>query len=105
MAASVPVIATDTGGVQEVVVDGVTGRLLRPANPVAAADAIVALAGDAATRSRFAVEALYRLGDEFDSRRMVTQLEEIYEEILGRSVRQPAAATSASHLGARSSKH
>ena len=105
MAASVPVVATDTGGVSEVVVDGETGLLVPPGNPAAAAEAIVALAHDAETRRKFAAAARYRLGDEFDIRRMVRDLEDLYDEVLARTPREEASATSASHLGVASSKH
>jgi len=105
MAASVPVVATDTGGVAEVVVDGETGRLVPPGNPAAAADAIVVLAHDAESRRKFAAAARYRLGDEFDIRRMVRDLEDLYDEVLARTPREEASATSASHLGVASSKH
>jgi glycosyltransferase involved in cell wall biosynthesis len=105
MAASVPVVATDTGGVSEVVVDGVSGRLVPTGNPGAAAEAILAMAADGAARRRYTLEARSRLGGEFDNRRMVSQIEEIYDEILGERGSEGPHATSASHLGASSSRH
>lgn len=63
MAASVPVVATDTGGVAEVVLDGKTGRLVPPGDPAAAAEAIVALAEHTDTRRRFAASARALLAD------------------------------------------
>jgi glycosyltransferase involved in cell wall biosynthesis len=105
MAASVPVVATDTGGVAEVVVDGETGRLVPPGNAAAAADAIVALSRDAEMRRRFAAAARSRLGDEFDSGRMVCDLEDLYDAVLARTPPEGAAATSSSHLGEASLKH
>jgi glycosyltransferase involved in cell wall biosynthesis len=105
MAASVPVVATDTGGVREVVIDGETGRLVPPGNPAAAAEAIVALAHDTEARQRFGALARSRLGDEFDIGRMVRDLEGLYDEVLGRTPVDPVAATSASHLGAESTRH
>ena len=104
MAASVPVVATDTGGVAEVVIHGETGYLVPPGNPAAAAEAIVALAQDAETRRRFTAAGLGRLGDEFDIRRMVGALEDLYDEVLARTSLEGAAATSESHLGAAPSK-
>ena len=83
MAASVPVVATDTGGIAEVVVPGETGLLVPPGNPAAAAEAILALARDPERRRRFAAAAQSRLGDEFDNRRMVRDLEDLYDEVLG----------------------
>ena len=50
MMMSVPVVATDVGGVAELVDDGVTGFVVPPLRPEALADA-VRRAGDAATRS------------------------------------------------------
>jgi glycosyltransferase involved in cell wall biosynthesis len=105
MAASVPVVATDTGGVAEVVAHGETGLLVPPGKPAAAADAVVALAGDASARARFAGAAWSRLGDEFDIRRMVPDLEDLYENLLTGRSSAAGPATSASHLGAPSSRH
>ena len=105
MAASVPVVATHTGGVAEVILDGQTGRLVPPGDPASAAEAIVALAEDTDTRRRYAASARSLLGEEFDSRRMVNDLEDLYDEVLERKPRNLAAATSVSHLGAASSKH
>jgi glycosyltransferase involved in cell wall biosynthesis len=105
MAASVPVVATDTGGVVEVVANGESGVLVPPGKPAAVADAVVALAGDAAARARFSAAARSRLGEEFDIRRMVPELEDIYEEVLTEQRPKSGAATSASHLGAPRFKH
>ena len=106
MAASVPVVATDTGGVAEVVVSGVSGVLVPPADPAAAAGAIVALAGDPDARRRLATAAAAVLGSEFDIRRMVRDLEALYDEVLERPGREGGvAATAASHLGASPSRH
>jgi len=105
MAASVPVVATDTGGVAEVILDGETGRLVPPGDPAAAAEAIVALARDGDTRRRLAASARSRLGEEFTSRRMVSDLEDLYDEVLAQKPADSEAATSVSHLGGASSRH
>jgi glycosyltransferase involved in cell wall biosynthesis len=97
MAASVPVVATDTGGVAEVIVPGETGLLVPPGVPVEAADAIVALAREPRLREKFAAAGRARLTDEFDNRRMVRDLEDLYDEVLGKSPPK-TAATSPSHL-------
>jgi glycosyltransferase involved in cell wall biosynthesis len=105
MAASVPVVATDTGGVAEVVIDGETGRLVPRGDPAAAAKTILALAEHPEARRRFADAARSRLGGEFDIRCMVRELEDLYDDVLGRKARNPAAATSVSHLGAVTSRN
>jgi glycosyltransferase involved in cell wall biosynthesis len=105
MAASVPVVATDTGGVAEVIADGETGRLVPPGDPAAAAAAVVSLAADEETRSRFARAARSRLGAEFDIRLMVRDLESLYEDVLSRAGPKTGDATPASHLGAAGRRH
>jgi glycosyltransferase involved in cell wall biosynthesis len=105
IAASVPVVATDTGGVAEVVTHGESGLLVPPGRPAAAAEAIAMLSGDAGARARLARAARSRLGDEFDIRRLVPELEDLYDEILAERRPKQRAATSTSHLGAPSFKN
>jgi len=105
IAASVPVVATDTGGVAEVVAHGETGLLVPPGQPAAAAAAILALSGDARMRARFAEGARVRLGEEFDIRRMVPDLEALYEDVLAGGRSRAATATPPSHLGEPPFKH
>jgi glycosyltransferase involved in cell wall biosynthesis len=105
MAASVPVVATDTGGVAEVVIDGETGRLVPPGNPAAAADAVVALAAAAGLRVRLAAAARSQLTAEFDIRLMVRDLEDVYDDVLARARPKTGDATEASHLGEAWAKH
>ena len=50
MAAGVPVVAADATGARDLVVDGVTGRLIEPSDVAAYADAIEKLPTDADTR-------------------------------------------------------
>lgn len=52
MACGVPVVATDVGGVSDVVVDGVTGFLVPPSDQRAFASALVSLLSDPAVASR-----------------------------------------------------
>jgi glycosyltransferase involved in cell wall biosynthesis len=105
MAASVPVVVTDTGGVSEVITDGESGRLVAPGDPAAAAEAVVALAADLESRGRLAREARSRLGTEFDIRLMVHDLEDLYDEVLSRARPIVTDATPESHLGAAVSRH
>ena len=51
MGAGVPVVATNVGGLNDVVQDGVTGQLVSP-DPQALADAVTRLAGDPGLRAR-----------------------------------------------------
>jgi len=56
---SVPVVATDVGGVSELVEDGVTGFVVPPLRPQALADAILA-AADPTTRATMGAAARER---------------------------------------------
>src|SRR5690606_25681297 len=57
MAAGLPVIASAVGAVSEVVEEGVTGLLIRPADPAALAEAMRRLVGDRHLRERLSIES------------------------------------------------
>ena len=82
MAAGVPVVATAVDGTPEVVEDGVTGLLVPPGDPAAAAAALSRLFADDLLRRRCVDAARGRLVGDFDSRAMVRTLERIYLELL-----------------------
>ena len=60
MAAARPIVATTTGGIPEVVVDGVTGFLVAPRDDAAMAAAIVKLLKDPELRQRMGQAGLAR---------------------------------------------
>jgi glycosyltransferase involved in cell wall biosynthesis len=57
MASGVPVVATDVGALSEVIMDGVTGRLVAPLDDSAMIEAVTALVSDAEARARMGSEA------------------------------------------------
>jgi glycosyltransferase involved in cell wall biosynthesis len=91
MALGIPCVATDVGGVPEVVVDGEDGIIVPPRDPSALADAIVSLLRDPALRKRMG-SAARRQAARFDIRETVRASERIYKELLGRSERDPVGA-------------
>lgn len=105
MAAGVPVVVTDTGGTSEVVSDGETGFLIPTGDAAAAAAAVLRLATDESRRRQLGVAGRLRLGAEFDIRRMVLDLEDLYGELLDERRDAERAATPASHLGAALGRH
>jgi glycosyltransferase involved in cell wall biosynthesis len=82
MAAGLPVIASDVGGIPEVVENGVTGKLVPPADPTALADCLrQMLLQPEATRKLGKAGAL-RVCQHFSSQRMVNEITQIYDELL-----------------------
>jgi glycosyltransferase involved in cell wall biosynthesis len=65
----VPVVATDVGGIKEVVTDGETGYLVQQKNPAALADAIEKLAHDRENALRMAENGKRRVLDFYDTDR------------------------------------
>src|SRR5205823_13173952 len=66
MAAGLPVVATNVGGMPEVVVNGETGFLVPPAEPRALAEAVGRLLLDPELRQRFGAAGRRRAERRFD---------------------------------------
>ncbi len=61
----VPAVASRTGGIPEAVLDGETGLLVAPDDPVATAEAIIRLVNDVEWRRRLGEQGRQRVLDEF----------------------------------------
>ena len=84
MAMGTPVVATDVGGVAELVTDGATG-LLRPAGDLEGlARAVSALARDPARGAALAAAARARVVEDFSFARRTQRLMALYESLAGR---------------------
>lgn len=81
MACGVPVLATRTGGLPEVVVEGETGYLLPVGAVEEFADRALAVLGDAPLHARLRAAAAAR-AREFSAERVVPRYEALYEETL-----------------------
>jgi glycosyltransferase involved in cell wall biosynthesis len=79
MARSRPVVASDVGGIPEMIEDGVTGLLVEHDNPVALAAAIVRLLLDPAEAERIARAGHDLVHGRFCVELMVKAIEEIYD--------------------------
>ncbi|MEA2519789.1 MAG: hypothetical protein QOF49_1869 [Chloroflexota bacterium] len=93
MALSRPVVASDVGGIPEMVEDGVTGLLVEHDNPVALADAIVRLLKDPTYAARIGKAGHDLVHDRFCIELMVKAIEQIYDDG-ARAVRLAEAAAS-----------
>lgn len=81
MAAGLPCVATDVGGVSEVLQNGVQGRLVRPREPRLIAEALAELAGSPETVARMSAAALDR-ARVFDIHEAVDRIEALYDDVL-----------------------
>lgn len=70
----IPVIAGRSGGVEDAVVDGVTGFLVEPGDIEGLKDRLVALLEDPAIRKRMGNAARKRVVEEFDPRRQAEKV-------------------------------
>jgi len=82
MAAGLPVVSTDVGGVGEIVRAGRTGLLARRQNDSELAGAIVRLARDPALRRQMGEEGRRRAQETFSEERMHSSYQAMYEEML-----------------------
>jgi len=82
MALGKPVIATDCGGNDELIIDGETGYLVSQANAEELAMRIVQLLDDDKLASRFGEAGHRRIVNEFSLEKMTTQYVKLYREIL-----------------------
>ena len=80
--AGVPAVATDVGGVAEVVADGATGLVVAP-SAAAVGEGLAALLRDPPRRARMGDAAVRFAGDRFTTRSMVAAHTALYVEVLG----------------------
>ena len=84
MAAGLPVIASDVGGVAELVADGETGLLVPPADPARLAEALERLLQDRSLRRRLGEAGHARARDRFDLPALQRAHFELYARELAR---------------------
>jgi glycosyltransferase involved in cell wall biosynthesis len=82
MASGLPVIATNVGGNPELVVDGETGMLVPPSDPIAMADAIHSYLKDPAKLVRHGEAGRKRAEEHFSIEKMVQGYLRVYDEVL-----------------------
>ena len=80
--AGLPVVATEVGGVPELVEDGVTGFLVPPRDPDALAEALQKLIADPELRRRMGEAGREKALKEFTLDRMLHETEKVYEGVL-----------------------
>lgn len=87
MASGLPVVATDVGGLGELVVPGVTGSLVPPASPSALAEALRMLLCDTPRCRAFGAAGRARVEEMFALSRMVERHALLFEDLLNGRMR------------------
>lgn len=82
MAAGLPVVATATGGAQEIVEDGLTGKLVPVEDWRALSEAVSSLLTNEEERRRMGERGRERAREHFSLERMVAETEALYREVL-----------------------
>lgn len=83
MAAGVPVIASDVGGIPELIAHGVDGLLIAPGDVRALTAALDTLLTDAPLRAAMGQAAQRKVERCYAAERVLEQVEEIYQDLLG----------------------
>jgi len=85
MATGRPVVATDSGGVPEIVVDGQTGLLVPPEDAQSLMGAIETLLADSQCAQQMGAEGLARTRQLFSTDRVAQQVQRLYQRIFPES--------------------
>ena len=91
-ACALPAVASRTGGIVDVVEDGVSGHLVAPADAAALSEALLGLSADPALRARMGREARATALSRFDERDGVERYRALFREVAAtRSCASPPA--------------
>ncbi len=81
-AVGLPTVASNVGGIPEIIEDGRTGILVPPDNPEALADGILKLAGDAELRKKMGMSARKRVEEKFHWNNNLMEMMRLYERLI-----------------------
>lgn len=83
MAAGLPVVASNVGGIPSVIEDGVNGLLVRPRSVGAVAEAICKLLRDPVLRARMGALSRQKIVDRFLPEHVVPRIDHLYKKLAG----------------------
>lgn len=81
LAAEKPVVASRVGGIPEIVIDGVTGSLVPPGDPVSLAAKVMEHLDNPEHSKSMGIQGRHRVKDYFALEDMVKRTEELYKEL------------------------
>jgi glycosyltransferase involved in cell wall biosynthesis len=90
LAAELPAVATDVGGIAEVITDGVNGHLVPAPAGIGLAERSIRLLLDRERASAMGKAGRETVSQRFTAARMVEGIERVYEEVLGGRGAEPA---------------
>jgi glycosyltransferase involved in cell wall biosynthesis len=76
-------VSTDVDGIPEAVVDGVSGMLVPPRDPLALGTALEHLLSDSVQRRRMGEASRERVTAEFSLDQMIARITEVYRDLAG----------------------
>ena len=82
MAARLPVVATDVGGLPEAIQDAVTGVLVPPRDPAALADAVLSVLASPERARQMGAAGRSRVETDFNTGRLVSTVTCLYDKLL-----------------------
>lgn len=82
MAAGKPVVATNVGGNEETIIDGITGFIVPPKDPESLANAILTLIRDVELSRQMGVKGREWVRKNFDECKMIEKTQKIYQSLL-----------------------
>ncbi len=85
MALDTPVVATNVGGIPEIIVHGESGLLVPPESPSKMANAVATLLNDHALRKKIIQGGNQRFQSRYRIDRHMTQIQDLYEDVLNAS--------------------
>jgi glycosyltransferase involved in cell wall biosynthesis len=96
MACGIPVVGYAVGGLEDSVVDGVTGRLVRAGEVAALATAVRRLLASGVDRLAYSEAAVDRARSRYGWNRIVAELELLYGDVAGVDMAHRAGALGSS---------
>lgn len=82
MAGGIPVVASEVGGIPEIIKNGENGLLVLPRDEKGLAEAIIKILENSTFRDRIVINAKHTIESKFSLRDMVKKTEEFYREIV-----------------------
>ncbi|GAM08917.1 putative glycosyltransferase YpjH [Geobacter sp. OR-1] len=99
MACGTPVLAFDTGGIHDVVVDGMNGRLVPTGDVVAMAHGLIELVMDRSLRERLGAASTALVHGEYSPKIQAGRYIALFEDLLNTSARAPRTMNNTGSFG------